>query len=353
MTRLNLRVTALVLGALVLTVATGCSRDRVATSKSPPKGGTAVVLISGTKNELIVVDLDKAKVASRHKLRSFALSIAADPASRRVVTAQCGGVGPDADDACGVFSLDSGRVDYIKLEVPNPLSVTFGAGKAWLIHGLQQKEGLVVSAVDVAARSVVTTHTPPIPSFITAGGGAAYAMTPAEGRGDMRTFMVPLTAPRPSEFAAVPLVLATGVPDGDEFIATGMRRIQRHASDARLVRFTTTGELVKERRMMGFEGPMGDLEIAGSTIAVAESDDSDPANTTGRIWYFDRDTFESKGRADVGGAPLALAVWKGSFVAVNGTSGELLVYEPGSKEPSKRIDLDVDVCIGADVVAFE
>lgn len=98
---------------------------------------------------------------------------------------------------------------------------------------------------------------------------------------------------------------------------------------------------------------MGDLEIAGSTIAVAESDDSDPANTTGRIWYFDRDTFESKGRADVGGAPLALAVWKGSFVAVNGTSGELLVYEPGSKEPSKRIDLDVDVCIGADVVAFE
>lgn len=121
----------------------------------------AVVLLAGP-DRLVSVDLVSGDMLDDVPLRSLSLDMAADASAGVVFTAQCGGVAQEADDVVGLYRpRRGGGVSYVTLPAVNPGLVTVGEGKAYVEHGLETTEGLVLSVLDVDTGSVVGTGTLP------------------------------------------------------------------------------------------------------------------------------------------------------------------------------------------------
>jgi hypothetical protein len=142
----------------------------------------AAVLVPGSdRSELVVVDLDRARITRRIALRSLVTDIDIDPVRGAVVAAQTGGIGTAADDAVSFSDVRSGEVTYLTLPRIDPSQVRCVAGRAVILHSVVDSAGYVLSSVDLASRSVVATgHAPDGPGLWAAAGGMLWTSVPTD-----------------------------------------------------------------------------------------------------------------------------------------------------------------------------
>ncbi|HEY5505899.1 MAG TPA: hypothetical protein VIK83_00240, partial [Coriobacteriia bacterium] len=140
----------------------------------------AAVLVPGSgRSELVVVDLDRARITRRIPLRSLVTDIDIDPVHGTVVAAQTGGIGTAADDAVSFSDARSGEVTYLTLPRIDPSQVRCVAGRAVVLHSVVDGAGYVLSSIDLASQSVVATgHAPDGPGLWAAAGGMLWTSVP-------------------------------------------------------------------------------------------------------------------------------------------------------------------------------
>lgn len=314
---------------------------------------TAVVLLSDADSELVTVDLLARRVGSRHPLRSLSLSIAADQKTRSVVIAQCGGVGSDADDVCGVLSSNALAVEYVDLGIPNPLQVVASNGQAVLFHGFEQEEGLVVSSVGIADRSLrPMRHVPSASGYLVGAPTGAYDfVNGGESIPYSRMMHLPESG-SPSDVATITAAITNAAVADETIYATGIRSYSNPEQDGFLFRLSPDGKIEREARLLDIQAPLTDIECLGDTIALAENDHADPEESSARVLFFDRETFEPRGVVRFAQAPIAITTWGEHLLVVDGSKGELHVFEPGETTASWSVDLGGHVDIATDIVAF-
>ena len=380
------RMLAWAAAVALATAAAGCGYALLQRVREPDVGGVvespastlsaggpvAVVLAGGPNERLHVIDLIGGRVMRTVKLRSFAQFCAADEAGRRVVTAQCGLVGNDADSACGVVAVDgTAGARYIPTRVPNPTEVAVLGSTAYVVHGFEQREGLCLSAVDLA-RSVVTreAHVPAGTTAIVSAGGRVYVADTVEASGSTpalsRLSVLDTATLVPHTLVAAGLSGATVLADplSSQSRPTLLLLGARDASSIASRRGTaevwrldaTTGEVLQRRPLGGLvAGAFGGCATL-SSIAVLDASDADGSGSAGGIALYDTRTLEPCGRLEVT-APLAVASWGERMLVVSGVAGsreaaQLAVFEAGSRRPASRVSFP-SVEVMADIAVLD
>jgi len=165
-------VVALILSIIVLA---GCSKNTP--TADFPKKPIYVLQLSKERgrhnlrtSEIVIIDAEKKKIFGKPIiLRSGCLDISVGE-DGKIYTAQSGGVGSDADNALGIVDPKSKKIDYAKLECPNPLTLeAIPGGKVYLTHGAFDFDddgkclGAPVSIVDTSSdNGVDMIHAPEI-----------------------------------------------------------------------------------------------------------------------------------------------------------------------------------------------
>ena len=174
---LKTAVTVIATAALLAGAALALASVRAAGRPRPVVVGplAGVLMVSGRGSDLVVADVGAMRVVRTIRLRSLATDVAFDASSGLIVTAQAGGVGDGADDVIGEADARTGDVRYVRLACPNPGNVACVAGRAYVLHGMVDPKGMVVTRVDVArARVDGTSHVPEGPGIWSAGTGAVW-----------------------------------------------------------------------------------------------------------------------------------------------------------------------------------
>jgi len=337
------------------------------------RGPVAVVLAGGPHERIHVIDLIGGRVTRTVKLRSFAQFCAADETGRRIVTAQCGLVGDDADSACGVIAVDgTAGARYISTRVPNPTEVAVLGGTAYVVHGFEQREGLCLSAVDLD-RSRVTreAHVPAGTTAIVSAGGRVYVADTVEASGPVparsRLSVLDTATLVPRTLVAASLAGASVLDDplSSQSRPTLLLLGARDASSAASRRSTAevwrldavTGEVLQRKPLEGLvAGAFGGCATRGN-IAVLDASDADGSGSDiGGVALYDTRTLEPRGRLEVK-APLAIASWAERMLVVSGVAGsresaQLAVFEDGSLRPASLISLP-SIEVMADIVVLD
>lgn len=342
----------------------GC-RGSTASGLDETKGAMAVVLTQAeSTSELAIIDLERMREVERIRLRSRCLSIDGDGQQRIIATAQCGGVGPDADSAVGVIEIgDAATPRYVELGVPNPIDIAVSQGMALVVHGFEQAEGTVASQVSLSATGAKGSGLEqPRPIHVAVGAGRPEAFGgrivlpatwgPAGEPGNLRWLV-----PRDGAFEsldsslvadAATIVASPSALQADALVIVrddraGQWRIERHSDSERQA---TKVLPVPEKGY--FAGC-----VFGGRVAVADADGLDPADPGRRILVLDARTLDEVGRIALDGTPGAMRGWGDKLVVADAQRGALLVYEPGSMTPARSLPVAGLDSGSADVVVFE
>lgn len=302
---------------------------------------------SSRGSELVSIDPRRMRVVRRTRLRSLCLSIAAS--GRRVVTAQCGGPDTAADRVAGIYTPDTGRIDYIDLGVQNPLDVAANPTRALIVHGLEQEGRLLTSVVDL--RSLSVTHT-------TAGSGALKpeadgpaVLVPEVEVGESPTGAAPVTrlvalggGRSPSVTATLSATWCRIVTGGSPTSGKVRLIVRRHgrASEASgseaewsvvTVHGVGTGAKLATVRLPELEYGCADACMWRGMIAVADADGIDMARPGDTVRVFDAETGDERLRIPLkGGMPAALAEWHGRLFVADGVTGDVYAFDARGHE---------------------
>ena len=356
-TRRMRRVAAIALVAALL--AGGAAAARMlfprTTSTQRVRAPLAAVLVPRPgRVEVVMVDLAAMTVARRVPLRSLATDVAADTVSGRFVTAQSGGVGPDADDALGVLDPGSAEVRYVRLAQPNPGNVVCIGGRAYVLHGLCAGGRMFVSVVDVAAGRLERSGTVPETSGLwdVADGDLWTLAVSTDGGTNM------LVRIDPSDLTTVAAYPADGLAGSmlaggkSLYLLYGARTGSAlEATSGSIAEMdSATGAAVRGVVVPGLSRGVSRGALAGSRMAVIDWNGEEPEGDT--VALIDRDTLRVAAMVRIGGVPCALAEWDHRVLAVDRTRGRLVVIDATSGRVTGSVDLGARDLVFADVAVL-
>jgi hypothetical protein len=327
----------------------------------PADHDLATVLVAGP-NRIVTVDLEEMRVVRDVGLRSLSLDMSSDASIGLVVTAQCGGVSTDADDAVGLYDpRRDPEVAYVRLKNANPGLVAVRDGTAYVEHGLLSDAGLLLSVVGLRARAVSrTTWIPDGPgASLVAGRDDLFALAvdapDSETSSGLRLFAVDRGSLE-TRTVAPPIPGATVVvPDGQGGVVL-LGKPSSSATGASAARLPEGGWYASPRDGLELE-PVAipglrsaDVGCVTAEHVVAGSWGGDEP-TPGRSWvaWIDRAAPGTAGRLKADGGVSALAPWGERVVMVERDPCRLVVIDPVAATIVGRIDLGYDRVLAADV----
>lgn len=362
--RMTCAVAAAVLAAVVLSLAEGC-RAPAGAAGSAASGDVAVVTLSGP-NRLVVVDLARERVVSDVRLRSFVTDLAVDATSGMAVTAQAGGVGPEADDVVGLYDVRrGGLVRYVRLPHPNPGSVAIAQGRAVVEHGLiyddsaTGRSGMLASLVDIGRRRVEATALvpPTLAGRLSTHDGAVWDVAgsnavSAAGLGPDGLPPAWVTRISPADLTARRIA---GPLSGNQILGAGPGMLyllsgaadgapaevrELDARDGRTVRRARVPSLARGARLGC---------VADRWLVLSDWDGQEPADPGRTVTWLDRSTLSAVGTLDLAGGACAMSAWGGRVVAVDVLSNLLVVIDPRRGVVVSTVPLGGRPGIAADV----
>lgn len=332
------------------------------TAQSLRERPIAAVLVQPPSDRVVLVDLVAMRPVATIRLRSNAFDIAADPRSRRFVTAQAGGIGDEADTACAVMDLKrGGAVSYVEMDSPNPSNVRILDGTAYVVHGLVRGDTTLLKAFDVATGTrTLEEWIPDTSEVVFASGGALWleghrqsADTPAGAtasveqgllRGDLlaqkwkaldvkRDSVVVIDDPPSSEETRTVTLLGTDMgPDGG-------------VGDGELVRLEAdTGAVLERTTLIGLRRGVSGFVRAGDHLCIADFTSDPPMpQLRGDLVVYDAESLAFARSVKFAGAPAGLASWGGRMVVVDAIGDRLVLVDPrtGKEEGSCELGFDV------------
>lgn len=321
-------VTAVAMGMVVTAVA-GCATEPTGAVSGP----MVVVLNQAPKPALHLIDLESGQEARRIALRSPAIDL--DAGGGRVVTAQCGGVGTDADDVIGVYdAARRGRIRYFDSVAPNPVDITLlSSSTAVVSNGWMDEKGIVVSLVDVRRRHIVAEgRVPDMTDKPALVGGVLWAHS-IRADGTRRQL-------RRIDPGTLRSVVVTEGPDapvavvGDENDPHRMFALDAWDRSARPLRVRlhpfdgSAASLIGGGRLYEFEDGPGRSAMIGNVLAIADFTDIDPQNHGTRVLLTRPGVSNQVRHASVPGGPAAICVWRGRFLVLESRTGRILAIDP-------------------------
>jgi hypothetical protein len=327
--------------AALLCVLASIIAATVPAGSADPSGGSAlaVVLIPGMqRSELVVVDLDKARVVRRIALRSLVTDIDADAERGTVIGAQTGGLGVDADDAISVADPRTGEVRYVTLPRTDPSQVECVAGRAVVLHSWVDGSGFVVSAVHLASGSVVATgYAPDGTGMWAAAGGRLW--TAAVTQGPQRFALVSLdpTTLAVTSVDGLGITPSAVVDAGDGVAVLGSAPGDVSGTGRVLLLDPDRATVVASSTVSGLShGPQaaamaGEFLVIGDWVGEAPESDA--------LAVLDGRTLQAMAQLRVGSAPCALAGYGDRLLVVDRLEGVLRSVDPATGEVEWTVDL--------------
>lgn len=342
---------ALLLGTAMVACA-GCRSE----GRSALSGPTIVVLNQAPNPALHFVDIATGEEVARVKLRSSAIDM--DVGAGMVVTAQCGGVGDDADDVVGVFDAKrGGRVRYFKSPAPNPSDATMvSSATAVVSNGWIDDKGILISLVDVRRRKVVREgRVPDMTNAPALVGGTLWAHSiNVEGtRRQLRSIdATTLASVVVTEGPSAPVFVVGDPQDPRRMFTIRMwdqnavpRQVELHRFDGSAKSLEGTGTTYE------FDDGPGRSAMIGDVLAIADFTDVEPANHGKRVLLLRPGVSDEVRTVSIPGGPAALCVWNGEFIVLESRTGQILAIDPvtaakrriGAVEGSDRMLVDMAV----------
>jgi hypothetical protein len=315
-----------------------------------PHALAAVLVPQPGRCEIVVVDLAAMRVARRVQLRSLSTDMAVDEVGGTIVTAQAGGLGPDADNALGLIDPKTGAVRYVRLAEANPGSVACVDGRAYALHGWCDGGRQLVSTVDVSSGTLVGSGLVPATSGVwTSAGGSLWTVAVP---GDGSTTVVRID---PSDLSTTAVCPARGLVGS--ILADGPSLHLLYPARAGDSREATTGSIVEIDPSSGAEmrgaivarlehGPARAV-AAGKTLAVIDWNGEEPESDS--VTLLDRGTLGEVATVRTGGVPCALASWEGRALVVDRLGGKLLAIDAASHRVVSSVDLGAKDLVFSDV----
>lgn len=310
-------------------------------------GRPLAVVMAGIPRSVTLVDLSTGEKVTEYRLRSMASEVAVDPDARLVMTAQCGGVGADADDAIGVYDVTrGGSVEYLELETPNPGEVYHVApGRALVSNGWMDDEGVVVGLVD--PRSGTNIMQGRVPDMVSASfaGGAMWAWcneTDSDSPVLRRVDPVSLESSVVTTGPDVPVtVLGSPASRGPMFAITRIGQ-EMKGSRVRIRRFDGTAESleVPGRTMEFDDGPASGAAVIGDVLAIPDYSNVDPEDHGDTVWLVPVDLDSDPIPVEVPGGPASITVWDSRFIVVEQYTGRILSIDPKTAAVDVIADID-------------
>lgn len=310
-------------------VGTGCDGGQ---GSAAAIEGSVLAITSVSPDEVVLVEPETLDVIRRVRLRSVGVDPLALPERRMFVTAQCGGLGTEADDAIAVVDLArGGRVRYVRLPQPNPGSVELaGDGTVLVSHGVLTAGGIVMTRVDVDNGAIVGSGT--IANAFAPSVTAAGSLW-TTGPEDLEALSPDRTIRRTSfDLADSHVFPVTGegvllAADGDSpdtlLLAESGRgsvRASRVSAENMAARASVT--------LDDLRNGVCEMVCAGDVIVVRDSSGEDMTDPGGPLIVLDRTTLEELHRIDVGGYVASIAVLGETVYAIRWDSGEVVGVDP-------------------------
>lgn len=302
-------------------------------------GGHALAAVivpeRGDRGRLVLVDLEARRVVRTVSLRSTPGAVAVDASSGMVVTAQCGGLGSEADDVAGIVDPRSGRVRYVPLGCPNPSDVAAAGARMLVLHGWTDagRPGTMhVSVLDVArARVERSGAVPQTASMWDAAGGRVWSAGPAA---DDATGSAPwpLNSTDARGLRSQPVGdfgrdVAAVLDAGEDAYLLRVTPSASEATSGRVSEFDpASGAVGRTADLSGLRRGPGQGAVVGGYLAVAES--VQPSRPSGTVAIVDRRDLSTSAVVRIGGQPMGVAGWGTTFVVVDGDAGRLVLIDP-------------------------
>jgi hypothetical protein len=350
---------ALVVGLYGVAGCKGVSADRMRTAP------LALVLEGGRRGRIHVIDLNAGTELAVIRLRSLALDMAVQPQARRVVTAQCGGIGNDADRRCGIVDLKrGGRCRYVDLGVPNPSFVEVAGGRAVLSLGFEQKEGLVAKVVNVSSGRLESSgHIPPGTGRIRRVGEELYApVSPQQGSAQGATQLCrispeSLAISRVATVALESFSVTADVErdDAPTVLLVGWRGHsgEQRARSCEVWRVRTTdGRVVGRVAIPGLLGGAEDACKFGDRLAVLDVDTVAEKAAPARVVVLDRDLKRQR-VIPLKSRDAALAVRGDRLLILDAGAGSLMEADPVSMRVVRDLPVKLSQPAGARLAVIE
>jgi len=312
----------------------------------------AVLVPKAGRSELVVVDLDRAVVARRIVLRSLVTDIAADPTGDRVVGAQTGGVGDQADDAISIVDPRDGDAQYVTLPRSDPSQVECIAGRAFVLHSWVDAEGYFVTAVDLASGAVTSTlHAPDGTGMWDAAGGNLWTVAaPMGGPSRSLTRMDPV-ALQPTAVACAGVYPTAVVTDGEDVVVLGSGPDGPAGAGSAALLDSGTGSIVATATVPGLPHGAQLGTVTGGALVIADWVGELPESNT--VAVLDGRTFKPIGSIRVGSAPCALAGYRDRLLVVDRVEGVLRCVDPRTGKVRWSVDLGARDLLCSKVVVLD
>jgi hypothetical protein len=305
------------------------------------------------------------EVVKSRRLRSASYSIDGDSSGRTIVSAQAGGVGPDADDVAGVWDVGRDRLDYVTLPYPNPNSVTVARGVGYVLHGFQMGDSLLLSTVDLAAGNRVATGTvsewAQDPEEV---GGEVFVPISRSNvampgysvsEGSIERLDSSLVESRVLDVARGAVQLCSDPLDSRNMVLVGTVEDPGPGSPGkwRITRVEkATGSILEDRELDIRYGVMSVCAV-GDQLAIADANGVEPHDPGRSVVMVDGHSLVEQRRIEVTGMPAAVVAWGGKLLVFDGIENELLAYEAGTNRPGHRLRLAGRGRGTGDVVVFD
>ncbi|MHB8051374.1 MAG: hypothetical protein ACYDHQ_09190 [Coriobacteriia bacterium] len=335
------RFTHAVAALLALALLAGCTGG---SAGDRAIDGPVLAVVSYSPDEVILIEPETLTVIDRVRLRSMGTDPLALPERRMFVTAQCGGLGDDADDSIALIDLErGGRVRYLELPEPNPGFVArAGDGTVLVSHGVWDPGGIPVTRVDIGTEAVIGRErvanaygalTVAAGSLWTAGpeGPDVLAQTPTV----RRTSLDLATSQDFSVEGEPPLV----APDGGS--ASTILTVSSNGDSATVSRVSAEDlQAITSATIEGVREGIGQVIPVEDTLVLRDSSGAEMSRAGGPLIVLDRVTLRGLRRIETGGSVASIAVLGGVVYAVTWDTGELIEVDPATGSVLRRMHLE-------------
>jgi hypothetical protein len=295
---------------------------------------------------LIVVDTEEFRVVRRIPLRSLVTDIDLDAKHGLVVAAQTGGIGERADRAVSIVDPRSGRLRYVVLDVPDPVNVVCKDGRAYVLHSVVTREGLVCSVLDVGRGTLIRTARVPDGPGIWASSRAGIWTVRADEH-EWAALRLDTDTLDVSEVASS-VVRVSGV--AETATGTVLLGAMNAASGQSAAAFLGAGGAGEPpMALTGLRHPARMAARVGARLVIGDWAGQQPEPVS--LSVVDAATLRHERAIRVPGAPCAFAAFGSHLLVVERTTGRLLEIDPASGATLRTLALDTGELLVSDIVA--